>query len=75
MLDAQARHGAAHLDKILTPKTNPKEAQSDPKSRPDVVENEKREIINFVYPSLPKSLLLAGNGCQDGASMTPGSEL
>ena len=45
------------------------------KSDSDIVEHEKRENLNFVYPSLAKSLFLSPNGCQDGASMTPGKDL
>ena len=58
----------------MPPKTDPKEIQIDPKSSSDVVKNEKNEMIDFVDPSLAKSLLLAADGGQDGASMTPGSD-
>ena len=44
------------------------------KSDSDVVEHEKRENLNFVYPSLAKSLFLSSYGGQDRGPMRAMSE-
>ena len=41
------------------------------KSIADVVNNEKSEIVDFLHPSLAKSLFLESEQSQNGASMTP----
>ena len=45
----------------------PKEAKIEQKSILVAVENEKRENVDFLHPSLAKSLLLGSNGGRDGA--------
>ena len=47
----------------------PKEAKINQKSSSDDVRNEKSENVDFVHPSLAKSLFLDPNGAQDGAQM------
>ena len=45
---------------------DPKEAKIDQKSSSEPVQNEKREVVDFLHPSLAKSLFLGSNGSQDG---------
>ena len=47
----------------------PKEAKIDQKSSSDDVKNEKRENVDFVYPSHQKSMFLGPNGGPVGAKM------
>ena len=58
---------------ILAPKASPKEATMNKNSSSDCFENEKSEIIDFVHPSLAKSLFLSSHGNTYGASMTRGN--
>ena len=55
--------------RFLDPFGGPKEARIDQKLSSDDVTNEKSEKVDFVHPSLAKSLLLGSCQAQNRASM------
>ena len=54
---------------FLDPFGSPKEVKIDEKSNLDDDKNEESEKVDFVHPSLAKSLLLGPYGGQDRAPM------
>ena len=58
----------------MAPKADPKEAKTDQKTSSDVVKNEKSESVDFLHPSVAKSVFLVPNGRQYGALLTPGND-
>ena len=56
--------------RFLDPFGGPREVKIDQKSNLDDDKNEESEKIDFLYPSLAKSLFLGFHGRPDAASMT-----
>ena len=54
---------------FLDPFGAPKETQIDLKSSSDDIKNDKSENVDFVDPSLAKSMFLGSNGNQNGGQM------
>ena len=60
--------------RFLDPFGGPKEVKIDQKSSLEDVKNEESEKVDFLHPSLAKSLFLGSYGGQDRAPMRAMSE-
>ena len=59
---------------FLDPFGGPKEVKIQQKSNLDDNKNEESEKVDFLHPSLAKSLFFDPSGGQDGGSTAPGND-